>query len=135
MNKRDLQLQDILSKDLPSDEEIKVYALEGFAKEIDYHNQTTPPYDQISKIWANLSSVFSAWVEAGQDPSALSAKDVQIKTDASGAVSLYVKDTFIVEVDEYHASLNKATKAQLAEKWAANLKRGVEAFVAINELL
>lgn len=96
---------------------------------------TTPPYDQISKIWANLSSVFSAWVEAGQDPSALSAKDVQIKTDASGAVSLYVKDTFIVEVDEYHASLNKATKAQLAEKWAANLKRGVEAFVAINELL
>jgi response regulator RpfG family c-di-GMP phosphodiesterase len=40
MNKRDLQLQDILSKDLPSDEEIKVYALEGFAKEIDYHNQT-----------------------------------------------------------------------------------------------
>lgn len=81
-----------------------------------------------------MSAVFAAWVEAGQDPAALTAKDVQIRTE-DGTVSLYVKDQFIVEVDAYHAALNKATKAQLAEKWAANLRRGIEAFVAINEPL
>ncbi|HAI52623.1 MAG: hypothetical protein WBI99_06255 [Limnochordia bacterium] len=93
-----------------------------------------PPYDKVNAIWANLSAVFAAWVEAGQDPAALTAKDVQIRTE-DGTVSLYVKDQFIVEVDAYHAALNKATKAQLAEKWAANLRRGIEAFVAINEPL
>lgn len=40
MNNRYLKLQDILSNDQYSDEKIKVYALESFAKEIDYHNQT-----------------------------------------------------------------------------------------------
>lgn len=40
MNDRFLQLQDILSGDLRSDAEIQAYALESFAKEIDYHNQT-----------------------------------------------------------------------------------------------
>lgn len=93
---------------------------------------TTPPYDQVNAIWSNLTKVFTEWVEAGQDPAKLTAKDVEIKTDAAGNVSLYVKGQFIVEVDAYHASFNKATKAQLAEKWAANLRRGVERFVAIN---
>lgn len=92
-----------------------------------------PPYDAVNTIWTNLNTVFTAWVDAGQDPSALTGKDVQIKTDAAGNVSLYVKDQFIVEVDAYHAAANKSTKAQLAEKWAANLRRGVEAFVKINE--
>lgn len=40
MNNRYLKLQDILSNDQYSDEKIKAYALESFAKEIDYHNQT-----------------------------------------------------------------------------------------------
>lgn len=92
----------------------------------------TPPYDKINTIWSNLSNVFTAWVDAGQDPSALTAKDVEIKTDAAGTVALYVKGQFIVEVDAYHAAANKATKAQLAEKWAANLRKGVEVFVQLN---
>jgi len=94
---------------------------------------TTPPYDQINTIWANLSKVFGAWVDAGQDPSALTAKDVEIRTDAAGDVALYVKGQFIVEVDAYHAEQNKATKAQLAEKWAANLRKGIEVFVTLNK--
>lgn len=91
------------------------------------------PYDKINAIWANLSKVFADWVEAGQDPAQLSGKDVQIKTNAAGAVGLYVKDQFIVEVDQFHAAANKATPAQLAEKWAANLRLGVETFVAVNQ--
>lgn len=92
------------------------------------------PYDKINEIWANLSIVFSEWEKDGQKPGALSAEDVQIKANASGSVSLYVKDQFILEVDEYHARANKATPAQLAEKWAANLREGIDAFVTINEL-
>lgn len=98
-----------------------------------YEGQSEP-YAEINEIWANLSKAFSEWVEAGQKPGALSGKDVQIKTNASGSVNLYIKDHFILEVDEYHARANKATPAQLAEKWAANLREGVDAFVAINEL-
>lgn len=40
MNNQYLQLQDVLSNDLRSDTDIKAYALESFAREIDYHNQT-----------------------------------------------------------------------------------------------
>jgi len=40
MNNRNFQLQDILTNGLRSDAEIQAYALESFAKEIDYHNQT-----------------------------------------------------------------------------------------------
>ncbi|HHW72304.1 MAG TPA: hypothetical protein GX393_03655 [Firmicutes bacterium] len=93
----------------------------------------TAPYDKINEIWGNLTKVFTAWVDAGQNPSALTGKDVEIKTDAAGNVALYVKGQFIVEVDAFHAAYNKATKAQLAEKWAANLRKGIEAFVANNQ--
>ena len=92
-----------------------------------------PPYDAVNTIWTNLNTVFTAWVDAGQDPSALTAKDVEIRTDAAGDVALYVKGQFIVEVDAYHAEQNKATKAQLAEKWAANLRKGIEVFVTLNK--
>ncbi|NMB01232.1 MAG: hypothetical protein GX971_06910 [Firmicutes bacterium] len=99
-----------------------------------YRYEGQNPHEKINDIWANLTKVFSDWVEAGQKPGALSGKDVQIKTNSSGSVSLYVKDQFILEVDQYHAQANKATPAQLAEKWAANLRAGVDAFVTINEL-
>ena len=91
------------------------------------------PHDKVNTIWANLSNAFAQWVDAGQKPQALSGKDVQIKTNSSGSVSIYVKEQFIVEVDQYHAKVNKATPAQLAEKWAANLRKGVDTFVTINE--
>ncbi len=90
------------------------------------------PHQEINAIWANLSSVFSQWVEDGQDPQSLTADDVRILTAADGRVEIYVKNQFIVEVDDYHARLNKATRSQLAEQWAANLRIGVEEFVAIN---
>lgn len=53
MKKQDFLLQDILSKDLPSDEEIKAYALESFAKEIDYSNQT----ELLTKLILNHSAI------------------------------------------------------------------------------
>lgn len=40
MNNNYLQLQDIITTGLNSDEEIMAYALESFAREVDYHNQT-----------------------------------------------------------------------------------------------
>lgn len=91
------------------------------------------PYNEINQIWANLSSIFSRWVEEGQKPGTLTGEDVLVKVNGSGSVTIYIKDQFIVEVDEYHAKINKATPAQLGEKWAANLKLGVEKFVAINQ--
>lgn len=85
------------------------------------------PYEKINAIWENLSKAFQAWVDGGQQPGTLSGKDVQVKGH-----ELYVKDQFILAVDQYHANANKATQAQLAEKWAANLRKGVDAFVATN---
>lgn len=90
------------------------------------------PYDKVNAIWANLSAAFGQWVEEGQVPGALTADDVRILTDESGTVEIYLKKQFIVEVDEYHARINQATPLQLAEKWAENLRRGVEKFVSIN---
>lgn len=40
MNNQDLKLQDILLKSSGNDDEIKAYALESFAKEIDFNHQT-----------------------------------------------------------------------------------------------
>lgn len=91
-----------------------------------YEGQAVP-HDKINAIWENISKAFQAWVDGGQQPGALSGKDVQVKGN-----DLYVKDQFILTVDQYHADANRATRAQLAEKWAANLRKGVEAFVAIN---
>lgn len=90
------------------------------------------PYQDINAIWANLSSAFAQWVEEGQDPHSLTADDVRILTDTDGRVEIYIKNQFIVEVDDYHAQLNQATRQQLAEKWAANLRVGLEEFVTIN---
>ncbi|SRR5690554_895763 len=91
-----------------------------------YEGQTAP-YEKINAIWENLSKAFQAWVDGGQKPGALSGKDVQVKGN-----DIYVKDQFVLTVDQYHADANKASRAQLAEKWAANLRKGVDAFVAIN---
>lgn len=93
---------------------------------------SSAPHGKVNEIWANLSNAFTQWVDGGQSPQALAGKDVQIKTNSSGSVNIYVKDQFIVEVDQYHAKINKATPAQLAEKWAANLRKGIDEFVAIN---
>lgn len=93
------------------------------------------PYQEINAIWANLSSAFSQWVNEGQDPRALTGDNVQVLIDETGKVEIYIKNQFIVKVDEYHAKLNKATPVQLAEKWAENLRLGVEKFVAINFLI
>ena len=46
---------------------------------------------------------------------------------------IYLKGQLIVVVDEFHAKANFATRLQLAEKWAANLKKGVEVFVELNQ--
>ena len=96
---------------------------------------TDIPFQKINAIWANLSSAFSHWVDMGQDPDALTADDVRILTDQAGGAHLFIKDQFIVEVDEYHAKLNKTTPEKLAEIWAENLRRGVEEFVAVNVLM
>lgn len=96
-----------------------------------YRYEGSVPHAKIETIWENLSKVFAEWSAAGQNPQALSGKDVTIKTVA-GSVNLYVKDHFILEVDQYHAKANKATPAQLAEKWADNLRKGVDEFVAVN---
>lgn len=92
------------------------------------------PFHEVNAIWANLSKAFEQWVLAGQNPKDLTGEDVQVVVNPTGSVSLYLKDQFIVEVDEYHAKINRATPKQLAEKWAANLREGVERFVSINEL-
>lgn len=91
-----------------------------------YEGQAAP-YDKINAIWENLSKAFQEWVDEGQIPGALSGKDVHIKGS-----DIYIKDQYILTVDQYHADANKATRAQLAEKWAANLRAGVDAFVTIN---
>ncbi|NLJ73621.1 MAG: hypothetical protein GX331_01370 [Firmicutes bacterium] len=91
------------------------------------------PYAEINAIWANLSSAFLHWVEAGQNPQDLSEKDVAVRTTADGQVGIFLKDQLIVIVDDYHAKINRATPKQLGEMWAANLKKGVERFVMINE--
>ncbi len=92
------------------------------------------PYEEVNQIWANLSAAFAQWVEAGQKPADLSKEDVHVKVNPTGSVSIYIKEQFIVEVDDYHAKINRATPRQLAEMWAENLKAGVEKFVSINEL-
>lgn len=91
-----------------------------------YEGQTVP-YDKIDTIWENLSKAFQAWVDGGQQQDALSGEDVHVKGH-----DIYVKDQLILTVDQYHADANKATRAQLAEKWAANLRKGVDAFVTTN---
>lgn len=90
------------------------------------------PHDKVNVIWANLTNAFAEWVEQGQEEGALTGDDVRILSDASGAVEIYIKRHFIVEVDEYHAEINKATRQQLAEKWAANLSQAVEKFITVN---
>lgn len=92
-----------------------------------YRYEGSVPYDKIATIWENLSKAFQVWVDEGQEPGGLTGADVQVKGN-----DIYVKDQFILTVDQFHANANKATRAQLAEKWAANLRQGVEAFVAIN---
>lgn len=92
------------------------------------------PYGEINSIWANLSSAFMQWVEAGQNPQDLSSNDVSVKTTENGQVGVFLKGQLIVIVDEYHAKINRAAPKQLGEMWAANLRKGVERFTAINEL-
>lgn len=99
-----------------------------------YRYEGPAPYDKINAIWDNLSEVFAAWVDAGQRTDDLSSKDVHIIIDPNGEVAIYIKDQLIVVVDEYHATINKATPAQLAEKWAVNLRLGVDEFVANNAI-
>lgn len=53
MNNRYLMLQDILSNSLCLNADLKAYALESFAKEIDYHNQT----ELLTKLIVDHSSI------------------------------------------------------------------------------
>lgn len=53
MNNRYLMLQDILSNSLCLNADLKAYALESFAKEIDYHNQT----ELLTKLILDHSSI------------------------------------------------------------------------------
>lgn len=53
MNNGYLKLQDILSNGRYSDDEIKAYALESFAKEIDYHKQT----ELLTKLILDYSAI------------------------------------------------------------------------------
>ena len=91
-----------------------------------YEGSVVPHY-KINEIWENLTEAFQAWADAGQKQGGLSGADVQVKGN-----DIYVKDQFILTVSQYHANANKATRAQLAEKWAANLREGVDVFVATN---
>lgn len=90
------------------------------------------PYDAIAQIWKNLSDVFIEWSAQGADPAALSPDDVTVKT-VNDTVGVYLKGQLIVEVDEFHAKANYATRTQLANMWAENLKKGVEVFVELNK--
>jgi hypothetical protein len=90
------------------------------------------PYDAIGQIWKNLSDVLVQWSSEGADPSALSPADVEVKT-VGDVVGVYLKGQLIVEVDEFHATANHATRVQLATMWAENLKKGVEVFVELNQ--
>ena len=92
-----------------------------------------PPYDAVNTIWTNLNTVFHSMGGRWPGPLCPHRQRCADQDRCSGQCQLVCEGSFIVEVDAYHAAANKATKAQLAEKWAANLRRGVEAFVKINE--
>jgi putative two-component system response regulator len=53
MSNQNLRLQDFLSNGFQSDDDIRAYALESFAKEIDYHNQT----ELLTKLLLDHSSI------------------------------------------------------------------------------
>ena len=53
MNNRHLSLHDVLSNGVRSDADLKAYALESFAKEIDYQNQT----ELLTKLILDHSSI------------------------------------------------------------------------------
>ena len=86
------------------------------------------------QIWKNLSDVFIEWASQGADPTALTSDDVTVAT-VGDVVGIYLKGRLIVEVDEFHAQANYATRLQLADMWAANLKKGVDIFVDLNKPL
>jgi hypothetical protein len=92
------------------------------------------PYDAIAQIWKNLSDVFIEWASQGADPTALTSDDVTVAT-VGDVVGIYLKGRLIVEVDEFHAQANYATRLQLADMWAANLKKAVDIFVDLNKPL
>lgn len=93
---------------------------------------TEPPYAKAHQIWNRLNQVFFRWVDESQDPNALGSEDVTVSQTAAGHPAIFLKDTLVVEVDEFHAQYNRATPAQLADMWAANLRKGVTAFVQTN---
>jgi len=92
-----------------------------------------PPYDALNTIWGRLSTVFTEWVITGQDPTMLSPDDVEVRS-TNGQTAIFLKDVLIVEIDDYHSQINRATKKQLGEMWASNLKKGVQVFVQTNQV-
>lgn len=96
------------------------------------YEATAPPYDQVELIWQRLSSVFQQWVEDGQNPEALSPEMVIIENAPQGKQAIFLKGTLIVEVDSYHAQVNRASIEQVARVWADNLREGITIFVENN---
>ena len=93
----------------------------------------TPPYAAIQTVWERIGRVSHEWSLAGRDPQTMSAQDVSVGRTEGGQVAVMLKGQLIVTIDDFHAQYNRATPTQLAEKWAANLRDGVTAFVEINE--
>jgi len=90
------------------------------------------PYDDINAIWRNLSDVLIEWSARGAKPEELSPADVEVKT-VNDEVGIYLKGRLIVAVDESHAKANYATRQQLANMWAENLRKGIKIFVELNQ--
>ncbi len=98
------------------------------------YTEDAPPYMQVDLVWDRLNQVFLNWVDQGQDPQALTPEMVTTGLSENNTAAVFLQGTLIVEVDEFHSTYNRATPAQLAEMWAANLRKGVESFVSINVL-
>ncbi len=94
----------------------------------------TPPYQKANEIWERLNSVLLSWVDQGQDPTMLTSAMVSTGLTSDGSMAVFLKDTYIITVDEFHATINRATPEQLAEMWANNLRKGITVFVQTNVL-
>ena len=89
------------------------------------------PYDAIGQIWKTERRLVLSGLPRGGSICSFPA-DVEVKT-VGDVVGVYLKGQLIVEVDEFHATANHATRVQLATMWAENLKKGVEVFVELNQ--
>lgn len=99
------------------------------------YDEVTPPYDQANLIWERLSTTFMDWIAAGRDPDCFGPELVTIERITNGDLAILLNGNLVVEVDEYHAEFNRASKEHLAKVWADNLRRGVVVFVENNKAL